>query len=273
MRRGLLPVVGCRILAVRFPRCRLKPIAIGPSPTDFARRVTRQRVQAADRLGKRVLLRLDGDDTIVVEPRMTGLLLLADPPNSTHLRLELRLDAPNVPRLWYWDRRGLGSVHVMNPDELRHRLGPRRLGPDALQLSTAELRERLATSRREIKVALLDQRAIAGIGNLYASEMLHAARIHPQTACRRLDAEAWRALHRAMRRVLLAAIRYEGSTLADGTYRNALNRDGSYQNHHRVYMKSNRLCPTCRQVPIERIVQAQRSTFFCPSCQPKRGRR
>ncbi len=273
MRRGVLPIVGCRILAVSFPWCQLKPIVIGPSRTTFARRVVNRMVHRIDRLGKRVLLRLTGGDTIVVEPRMTGLLLLSDPPNATHLRLELRLDSPSWPRLWYWDRRGLGSVRLMSPDELNSQLGPQRLGPDALQLSSQQLQERLATSRREIKVALLDQRAVAGIGNLYASEMLHAARIHPQTTCRRLDQQAWHDLHRAMRRILLTAIRYEGSTLADGTYRNALNRDGSYQNHHRVYMRAERLCPTCRLQPIQRIVQAQRSTFFCAVCQPKRRRR
>jgi formamidopyrimidine-DNA glycosylase len=69
--------------------------------------------------------------------------------------------------------------------------------------------------------------------------------------------------------VLTAAIRYEGSTLSDGTYRNALNKEGGYQNHHRVYDKAGSVCPTSRRGKIERLVQAQRSTFFCPKCQKK----
>jgi formamidopyrimidine-DNA glycosylase len=71
----------------------------------------------------------------------------------------------------------------------------------------------------------------------------------------------------AVRQVLLTAIRYEGSTLNDGTYRNALNQDGGYQNHHRVYDREGEICPTCGQAEIRRIVQAQRSTFYCPRCQ------
>ena len=130
-----------------------------------------------------------------------------------------------------------------------------------------QLRERLGHSRRAIKVALLDQRAVAGIGNLYASEMLHVATFHPAAHCHRLNSEQWTRLHAAMRLVLEEAIRYEGSTLSDGTYRNALNESGGYQVHHRVYDRTEQPCPTCGRGTIQHIVQAQRSTFFCPQCQ------
>ena len=270
MRRGVQAVVGCRVHAVRYPRCQRKPISIGPSRAEFARRVAGQRIREVGRRGKRVLLHLDSDDSVVVEPRMTGLLLLADPPNETHLRLELQLSSRSVPRLWYWDRRGLGNVRVLSDRELEEELGPDRLGPDALDISWTVLQQRLATSQREIKVALLDQKVLAGIGNLYASEMLHTAGIHPQIRCDNLTNARARGLHRSMRRILLKAIRYEGSTLGDGTYRNALNRDGSYQNCHRVYMKAGSVCTTCRRAKIRRVVQAQRSTFYCPRCQAKR---
>jgi formamidopyrimidine-DNA glycosylase len=113
----------------------------------------------------------------------------------------------------------------------------------------------------------LDQKAIAGIGNLYASEILHLARIHPQLQCDHLTARQWRAVHRAMIEVLTAAIHYEGSTLADGTYRNALNNPGTYQNHHRVYDRAGQVCPSCGRGQVTRIVQTQRATFFCPNCQ------
>jgi len=128
---------------------------------------------------------------------------------------------------------------------------------------------RLSASRRAIKVALLDQRAVAGIGNLYASEILHVAGIHPARRCDRLTRAQWQAIADATHGVLEEAIRYEGSTLGDGTYRNALNREGGYQNHHRVYARAGRQCPSCRSSEIKRIVQAQRSTFFCPQCQRK----
>ncbi len=119
-------------------------------------------------------------------------------------------------------------------------------------------------------MALLDQRALAGVGNLYASEILHTAGIHPQARCDRLRRGDWQRLHAAMRSVLKEAIRFEGSTLGDGTYRNALNQAGSYQNHHRVYDRAGETCAVCGRAQVERIVQAQRSTFFCPRCQPRR---
>jgi formamidopyrimidine-DNA glycosylase len=125
----------------------------------------------------------------------------------------------------------------------------------------------LSRTRREIKVALLDQTLVAGIGNLYASEILHLAGIHPRAAAGRLNRRCVARLHEATLAVLTTAIRYEGSTLNDGTYRNALSRNGSYQNEHRVYAREGETCPSCGRSAVRRIVQAQRSTFFCPTCQ------
>jgi formamidopyrimidine-DNA glycosylase len=127
----------------------------------------------------------------------------------------------------------------------------------------------LEHSSRPIKVALLDQRAVAGIGNLYASEILHLVGIHPARSCRRLRPGDWPRLADAIHKVLETAIRYEGSTLSDGTYRNALNESGSYQAYHRVYDRAGERCLCCGRGRIMRIVQAQRSTFFCPLCQRK----
>jgi formamidopyrimidine-DNA glycosylase len=116
-------------------------------------------------------------------------------------------------------------------------------------------------------VVLLDQQVAAGIGNLYASEILHAAGIHPNRPADSLSAREVAKLHAAARSVLEDAILHEGSTLGDGTYRNALNKAGGYQNVHRVYQKQGEVCRRCRRGVIERTVQAQRSTFFCPRCQ------
>lgn len=272
MRRGILPTVGSRILRVEFPRCRLKPITIAPRRDAFRRRVAGRTIVAAGRRGKRVLAQLDDETCLAFEPRMTGLVLIADPPNTEHLRLRLWLSSADCPHLMYWDRRGLGSVRLLNADEMESALGPGKLGIDALLISVDEMRDCLKNSRREIKVALLDQRAVAGIGNLYASEMLHAAAIHPQTRCDRLTKGQWQQLHKAMVNVLNEAIRHEGSTLSDGTYRNALNQSGGYQNQHRVYDRAGQNCMTCRGAVVVRIVQAQRGTFFCPVCQAKTRR-
>jgi len=267
MRRGAAVIVGSRIAAVPAVKCAKKPIEISPLLPQFRRRAIGRTVVDLGRVGKRVIVRLDSGDSIVIEPRMTGLVLVADPPNREHLRFQLRLSGGKAAELLYWDRRGLGSVRLLSPEQFARRLGPDRVGPDALAVSPELLHKRLGASRRAIKVALLDQRAIAGVGNLYASEILHLARIHPERPCRQLRSGDWPRLHAALEHVLGEAIRHEGSTLSDGTYRNALNESGGYQNHHRVYDRAGDACPSCGLSPVVRIVQAQRSTFFCARCQ------
>lgn len=270
MCRGIAPIVGSRIVEVVRPRCRLKPIRFAPRFPTLRRRILATRVSAVSRLGKRVVVELDHGDRLVLHPRMAGLVLLADPPDPEHLRLRIRLDSKTVPELLYWDRRGLGTVDLFRPTEFEELSSESNIGPDALSLTPPLLRQRLERSRRAIKVALLDQRAMAGIGNLYASEILHVAGLNPKRRCHVLRRDDWQRLHAAMHRVLEAAIRDEGSTLSDGTYRNAQNRKGTYQSRHLVYAKAGQPCAGCGWGRIRRIVQAQRSTFFCPVCQPRR---
>jgi formamidopyrimidine-DNA glycosylase len=270
MRRGVLGAVGARIRDVERVACRRKPIAIAPRIDRFRQRAVDRTIREVDRVGKRVVLRLDSGDSIVLEPRMTGLVLVADPPTREHLRFRCRLSGGSVRELLYWDRRGLGNVRLFSPKEFEVAFGPEKLGPDALAMTAELFRTQLGDSRRAVKVAMLDQRAVAGIGNLYAAEILHVAGIHPGMRCDRISRSQWRSIADATHSVLETAIRYEGSTLGDGTYRNALNQAGSYQNHHRVYDKQGETCRRCRNgATIVRIVQAQRSTFYCPTCQRK----
>ncbi len=269
MRRGIAAVLGSVIGDVERFAPDYQPITIAPEWPKFCRRLRGKRIIGLSRAGKRVVLDLSDEHRLVIEPRMTGLVLVAEPPNQEHLRLRLSLRGGPVSHLMYWDRRGLGTVRLMTVGEFEERLGPEMLGPDALEITSTDLRERLCASRRAIKVALLDQRAVAGIGNLYASEILHLARVHPARRCDQITRIQWEQIHIAMVKVLHEAILYEGSTLSDGTYRNALNKAGGYQNEHRVYDRAEKKCRTCGAAEIVRIVQAQRSTFFCPACQPK----
>jgi formamidopyrimidine-DNA glycosylase len=268
MRRGIAGVVGSRILSATPLPCQLRPIRWQPRLDLLRRRCRGRKIEDITRLGKRVVLRLENECRLVFEPRMTGLVLVADPPNETHLRFRIVLEGGPHMELLYWDRRGLGGVACWTRDEWHAYLARDHVGPDALTLTLDELQSRLGSSRRAIKVALLDQRAIAGIGNLYASEILLCAGIHPARPCSGLTAAEWGKIHRSQMEVLEEAIRCEGSTLSDGTYRNALNRAGGYQNHHRVYGRAGELCRACRKAQVVRIVQAQRATFFCPRCQP-----
>jgi formamidopyrimidine-DNA glycosylase len=103
---------------------------------------------------------------------------------------------------------------------------------------------------------------------MYASEILHVAGVHPAQRCSRITRAQWQAIAQATLKILTAAIGYEGSTLRNGTYRNALNQEGGYQKHHRVYDRAGKACPRCGPgSEIRRVVQAQRSTFFCAKCQ------
>jgi len=289
MCRGLAPIVGRRIAAVEFPRSRVRPSPVRPSRTALARRITGRHVAAVQRRGKRVILELSapsGSEALwlVIEPRMTGLMLLVDPPSPEHVRLVLTLAGPRghafrdhgprdrgPHRLLFWDRRGLGTIRLCDARGLEAACGSGVLGPDGLQVTAADLEGRLRSSRRAIKVALLDQRAVAGIGNIYAAEILFRSRIDPRTACRRLHREHWERIAAATRAVLGEAVRLEGSSIGDETYRTVDARVGRFQMRHRVYGRANQDCGACG-TPIVRIVQAQRATFFCPRCQSRARR-
>lgn len=279
MRRGIATAIGMRVDSVEVPTGRLRPLLMQPPPRELAAEVCGCVIEAAERHGKRIALRLGSPGSprrqaatgcrwLVIEPRMTGLLLVAEPPSQEHVRLRLggRCDRGSQQQLLFWDRRGLGTVRLVDAAGLEQLCGPSRLGPDALTIDTATFASRLRDSTRAVKVALLDQRAVAGIGNLYAAEMLFHAGIDPRVRCRQLSRVRWGRLHAVMQEVLAEAVELEGSTLSDATYRTALNEPGRYQARHRVYGREGQPCPACGTA-IRRIVQAQRSTFFCPQCQ------
>ena len=270
MRRGILHAVGATVVAAKKLPCSKRPIDIKPRIDHLNRRVVGRKIVAVDRLGKRVVIRFDTDDRLIFEPRMTGLVLVCEAPTTDHLRFSLELKDCRDEQILFWDRRGLGKVYLLSDQQYQAKLTDGSLGPDALAISATELAQRYRGSKREIKVALLDQSKVLGIGNLYASEILHLAGVHPQTRCDRISKLRWHAIHSQMVSVLETAIKYEGSTLSDGTYRNTLNAEGGYQNEHRVYDRADELCPNCGVEKIKRIVQAQRSTFFCKRCQKKR---
>ena len=270
MRRGILPVVGHHIESVTRPPCSKRPISMTPEICDFDRRIAGKQIVDIDRRGKRVMIVVEDSQTIVIEPRMTGLVLLADPPTTEHLRLRITLTKGRYDHLLFWDRRGLGTVRLLTEPEVQAKVNS-KLGVDALAITSEQLRSRLSSSQRPIKVALLDQSAVAGVGNLYAAELLFLAGVDPRTRCNKLSRPQWERITTAMQHVLKEAILYEGSTLGDGTYRNALNGEGGYQAHHQVYAREGKKCPRCHSSHIRRIVQAQRSTFFCGQCQRKTG--
>ena len=269
MVRGIQQAVeGARIVSFTKVDCPCKPIIPVPPFNLMRKKVQKQKIRFVSRLAKRIVIRLESDDSLVIEPRMTGLILLADPPNRNHLRFRWELMKNGKKSdLFFWDRRGLGTLKLFSPEEFQQQLGPEKIGPDALLITRRQWVQSLKKTSRPIKVALLDQKLVAGIGNIYASEILHEAKISPLLPSNRITPSQIDRLARKTRQVLKKAIRHEGSTLSDGTYRNALNQQGDYQNMHCVYGREKQLCPTCNKVEIKRIIQAQRSTFYCPHCQ------
>ncbi|MEZ6131398.1 MAG: bifunctional DNA-formamidopyrimidine glycosylase/DNA-(apurinic or apyrimidinic site) lyase [Planctomycetaceae bacterium] len=268
MVRGLRPEIeGRRILDVEFCPCTRKPITVAPRGRMFRSRMAGRIVRRVQRLAKRVVLELDDQQSVVIEPRMTGLMLVSAPPTQEHRRLcwHLYKERGHCSSFEFWDRRGLGTVRLLRPAEME--ILRASLGCDALQMTVDQWVSQLRGTGRAIKVAMLDQTFVAGIGNLYASEILHRAGVSPLKPAAKLRRPQIERIAEETQAVLREAIRYEGSTLSDGTYRNALNKDGGYQNEHRVYAKAGEFCGQCCKGIIKRIVQAQRATFYCPRCQ------
>jgi len=271
MRRGIVGIAGLRIAAVRFPRSRVRPISIEPRPASLARRLHDRSVAGVHRRGKRIVIEIaptaaDGRRWLAFEPRMTGLMLMVDPPTPEHVRMVVEFAGMGHKRLTFWDRRGLGTIRLFDDAGLDQACGSHKHGPDGLVVKGDDLAAALGESRRAVKVALLDQRAVAGIGNIYAAEILFRCGIDPRSRCRRLKRTQWDAVANEARRVLAEAVRHEGSSIGDETYRTADNRVGRFQRRHRVYGREGEPCTGCGG-EIVRIVQAQRATFFCPSCQ------
>ncbi len=242
MRRGILGAVGGRLVEVERLACPRKPINLAPRIDAFRRRTAGQAIDAIDRIGKRVVLRLGSGDAIVIEPRMTGLVLTRDPPDPLYLRLRF-LVSGRAAGVLYWDRRGLGQCRLLSPAFASGASGRTKLGPDALTVTAELFRERLGGGRAR------DQGGAArSEGGGWASAISTRPRFCTSPACIRparcdtLTRPIGERIADATLAVLEEAIRYEGSTLSDGTYRNALNQAGGYQNQHRVYDRAGEPC-------------------------------
>jgi formamidopyrimidine-DNA glycosylase len=196
MCRGLVGVVGQRIVAATLPRSRVRPLSVQPAGAVLVRRLAGRTIAGVHRRGKRVVIEVTAAaarprEWLVIEPRMTGQMLVVDPPTEEHVRLVVQLAGGAVHRFLFWDRRGLGTIRLLDDRGLEAACGAAKLGPDGLVVTGDDLATRLGRSRRAVKAALLDQRAVAGIGNIYASEILHRVAIHPRTTCRRVRRTDW----------------------------------------------------------------------------------
>ncbi len=229
-----------------------------PDAGTFQRQVTGQRLVDIGRRAKFIIFHLERDK-LLLHLRMSGDLLVnpTGTPPGKHTRLALSFD--NQQTLYFNDPRKFGRAWLVEDlDQVLSNLGPEPLDPS---FTAQDFYQLLNSHKRIIKPLLMDQNFISGIGNIYADESLHLARIHPLTPSNSLTPRQAAGLLDAMRQVLEAGIQNNGASI-DWVY-----RGGDFQNHFRVYGRAGELCPACGTV-IEKTVVAQRGTHFCPGCQP-----
>ncbi len=223
------------------------------------------------RCGKSVAIAFTQDAErryLIAELGMTGLLFFRAPHDryQKHTHLVLTLEGGREPELRYWNPRRFGRVYLLNTDETR-RFQARRFGHDPLTITWQGFRELVGARRGRLKALLMHQQVLAGIGNIYANEILYRARLHPYRLASRLRTPTVRRLFQAMRSVLVEAIGKGGSSVRD--FMAPDGTQGRYQTCHLVYAREGRPCPASCGAKIRRL-RGERSSFYCPTCQRKR---
>jgi formamidopyrimidine-DNA glycosylase len=261
--RDLRPLlVGRRIAAVEHDGKALRR----PWSGDWITALVGRRVAEIRRRGKWIVLDLSGGPRLVLHLGMTGQLVVmpAHTARADHTHLVLGLDRGGR-ELRFRDIRRFGSATLFASEEdMRRFFEETQLGPEPFELDRDYWRERLAGTARVVKAVLLDQRVVAGVGNIYADESLFAARLHPARIARQLRAAEAECLRRAIAAVLTRAIDKRGSSIRD--YVGGSGMRGGFQEEFRVYGQTGRPCRRCR-TPIVAMRLAGRATHYCPKCQ------
>ncbi|HUY06378.1 MAG TPA: bifunctional DNA-formamidopyrimidine glycosylase/DNA-(apurinic or apyrimidinic site) lyase [Acidimicrobiales bacterium] len=237
---------------------------------EFSARLASRTIVAARRWGKFLLVDLDGGEVLVIHLRMSGQLRLEeDPDNAPSAHTHVRLGLSSSRELRFVDPRTFGELFVA--DDLDGRGLPREiahLGCDPIveELSGEALGRLCAHRRIALKTLLLDQRIVAGIGNIYGDEICHQARVRPTRPAGTLTKKEYSRVAAATRAILEQAICEQGSTLGDQRYRDLVGGLGTFQDHHEVYGRAGHACHRCGTT-IRRQILAGRSAHYCPRCQ------
>jgi formamidopyrimidine-DNA glycosylase len=263
VRRTLAPAVGATITSVWTSGKGLH-MARKP-PRGKLRRLNGRTITALRRLGKYLLVDTDGADTLLVHLGMSGRFRLqaATDPRANHTHVVLALGARE---LRFSDPRRFGQIDVITRGAERDHAGLGSLGPDPIAetLTGAHLAARAKGKTASLKAFVLDQSIVAGVGNIYASEALWRAGIHPQAKARRLVAERADALATAIIDVLRDALDHNGTTLRD--FLDADGAEGDHYDYLSVYGRTGEPCRRCTRAIVRSVVHG-RATFFCPTCQ------
>jgi len=262
-------VVGKRIKSVEVSGNR--SIRRHPSKKHFIARLEGRKITGVDRKGKYLLVKLEGGDILVIHLGMSGQLLRSKgaakekPDKHTHVIITFTQSG----KLRFVDPRTFGELFITTPEELADEvpeLG--HLGFDPLEemMSWTRFGELLHDKHSKLKSLLMDQKFVAGIGNIYSDEILFAAGLRYDRTSDSLSTQEVRRLYRAMVETLQEAIKHRGSSLADEQYRDLFGEVGEFQQMHKVYDREGEACRRCRST-IVRVKANGRSSFLCPQCQ------
>lgn len=269
-RQGIEPALaGARIRRVEVRRPRMARRQ--PNPVDIGKRLEGRRVECVGRHGKFLMIDVEDDLTLVIHLGMSGRLSVAAPdaPEAPHTNVLIETQAGTQVRMV--DPRTFGFIAVYTPEELA--VSPlAHLGPDALTAlpRSPALARRMSGRSLPIKSLLLDQRFVAGLGNIYADEVLFRARVDGLRPAGSLDRAEVAAVRNAIPPVLRAGLRHGGTSLNDLAYLLPDGRAGDYLRRLQVYGREGLPCRRCR-TPIIRRVIGGRSSFSCPTCQERRA--
>jgi formamidopyrimidine-DNA glycosylase len=239
-------------------------------PFEVARELQGERVAKVDRRGKYLIVRFESGRALLIHLRMTGSLRHA---NGGELREDLHrravVNLDDGSDVAYRDVRRFGTWLLLEPSQVDTYVDA-RVGPEPLDAAykAKHLAEKLEQRRAPIKAAILDQRTVAGVGNIYADEALWRAKVHPLTPANMLTPDEVKAVHKGIRAALQAGVRRQGSTLRD--YQLPDGSSGTAQDRFKVYGRAGLPCERCG-TPIDKIRVAGRGTWYCPHCQVYRG--
>lgn len=252
-------VLGRTITSVTLPWA---GIVRDQAPDEFISRITGKRIKSIDRFGKYLLFNLTGGEYLVIHLKMTGALIIGNSDLPRHIRAIIHLD--NGQNIYFRDPRKFGVLKVIkDPSEITTKLGPEPLSDEFTPVVFAS---RLKGRKTPIKALLLDQKFLAGVGNMYADEALYAARIHPEKIAGSLTKPQIKKLYDAIRQVLNLGLAAKGASIV-----NYIRPDGSSGTAHLQFKVAHALNKTCGDCggEVKRIVVRGRGTYYCPACQKK----
>jgi len=262
-------LIGHRILDIRINTAKIFP--------DDKNLIINSKITSIDRYGKALIINLDNHYSLMIHLKMTGQLIYRGsglkhpklsknvgslPNKHTHVIFDLDKNA----NLFFNDLRKFGYIKILKSSEVASQKFISNLGPEPMKdLTPKYFQNKLAKSSQKIKLFLLDQKKISGIGNIYANDALWLAKISPKRPSNKITKSESKVLLKAIETVLKNGLKYSGAS--DNSYVTATGEEGSYQDHFLVYGKKGELCPNKCGAKIERILLGGRGSFYCLKCQ------